>query len=207
MKYIHIIKFLMTHDLNFLKECWRMEVINRRHHGKERPFSWIKLFKEFCRATDVSIKYLFWWRLASEMYQHGTKRQSNVGTTINLKLISKYGADIGLNARIGKNLIISHCVGLVINGDSTIGENFNIRQNVTIGIKTLPHFIWESFSADKYLIEIGDNVFIGANSCIIGDALQIGNNVKIGAMTFINSDIPDNCTVYTQKMNTIIKQD
>lgn len=207
MKYVHIIKFLMTHDLNFLKECWRMEVINRRHHGKERPFSWIKLFKEFWRATDVSIKYLFWWRLASEMYQHGTKRQSNVGTTINFKLISKYGADIGLKARIGKNLIISHSVGLVINGDTIIGENFNVRQNVTIGVKNLPHFIWESFSADKYLIEIGDNVFIGANSCIIGDTLQIGNNVKIGAMTFINSDIPDNCTIYTQKMNTMIKQD
>ncbi|CCK15710.1 Serine acetyltransferase [Cronobacter universalis NCTC 9529] len=52
---------------------------------------------------------------------------------------------------------------------------------------------------------IGDNVSIGASSCIIADQISIGNNVVIGAMSFINKDIPDNCTVVTEK-TTIIKQ-
>ncbi|MCO6546122.1 MAG: hypothetical protein J6564_10000 [Gilliamella sp.] len=54
-------------------------------------------------------------------------------------------------------------------------------------------------------IIIGDNVSIGANSVILGGKIKIGNNVKIGAMSFVNKDIPDNCTVYTQKTNTIIQ--
>ncbi|MCO6551479.1 MAG: hypothetical protein J6563_00695 [Gilliamella sp.] len=54
-------------------------------------------------------------------------------------------------------------------------------------------------------IIIGDNVSIGASSVILGGKIKIGNNVKIGAMSFVNKDIPDNCTVYTQKTATIIR--
>ena len=46
---------------------------------------------------------------------------------------------------------------------------------------------------------------IGANSVILGGEITIGNNVNIGAMSFVNKNIPDNCTVYTQKTNTIIQ--
>ena len=53
-------------------------------------------------------------------------------------------------------------------------------------------------------IIMGDKVYIGANSIILGGEIKIDNNVKIGAMSFVNNDIPDNCTVYTQKINTII---
>lgn len=49
---------------------------------------------------------------------------------------------------------------------------------------------------------IGDNVEIGAHSCIIGD-VRIGDNVIIGAMSFINKDIPENSVVYCDKVTTI----
>lgn len=52
---------------------------------------------------------------------------------------------------------------------------------------------------------MGDNVYIGSNSVILGGEIKIGNNVKIGVMSFVNKDIPDNCTVYTQKIDTIIQ--
>ncbi|WMY47351.1 hypothetical protein RHN82_22875 (plasmid) [Enterobacter cloacae complex sp. EB5] len=42
---------------------------------------------------------------------------------------------------------------------------------------------------------IGDNVDIGAHSCIIGD-VRIGDNVTIGAMTFVNKDVPANSIIY-----------
>lgn len=44
------------------------------------------------------------------------------------------------------------------------------------------------------LVEIGDNVFIGANSVILPN-VKIGNNVIIGAGSIINKDVPDNSVV------------
>ena len=41
---------------------------------------------------------------------------------------------------------------------------------------------------------IGDNVFIGAGTKIIG-SVKIGNNVTIGQNCVIVKDIPDNCVV------------
>ncbi|WP_338030655.1 serine acetyltransferase [Erwinia endophytica] len=40
----------------------------------------------------------------------------------------------------------------------------------------------------------------------MSENIKIGNNVTIGAMSFINKNIPDNCTVFTEKINrTIVK--
>ena len=41
---------------------------------------------------------------------------------------------------------------------------------------------------------IGDNVFIGNNSCILGN-VKIGNNVVIAAGAVVVHDVPDNVTV------------
>lgn len=75
-----------------------------------------------------------------------------------------------------------------------IGRNFTIRQNTTIG---------SDLKGDEPLV-IGDNVDIGANSCIIGSDIRIGDNVVIGAMSFVNKNIPDNSTYITEKTARII---
>ncbi|MOA44951.1 Bifunctional protein GlmU [compost metagenome] len=79
----------------------------------------------------------------------------------------------------------------MITGNVRIGRNFFIRQNTTIGIKTL--------GLDRYELVIGDNVSVGANSCIIADTLTIGDNVTIGAMSFVNKDIPPGTTFYNAR--------
>lgn len=89
---------------------------------------------------------------------------------------------------------INHYVGIVIRAECKIGKNLNIRQNTTIGRK--------DSSSDMGMTIIGDNVDIGAHSCIIGD-INIGDNAKIGAASFINKDIPGNCVVFTHKTNDI----
>lgn len=48
----------------------------------------------------------------------------------------------------------------------------------------------DSYQNRKGEIQIGDNVFIGANSTILYD-VKIGNNVAIGAGSLVNKDIPD----------------
>jgi serine acetyltransferase len=60
-----------------------------------------------------------------------------------------------------------------------------------------------------YSITIGENLIIDENLFIhqnmtIGFGrgsmnIIIGDNVYIDAMSFVNKEIPDNCTVYTQK--------
>ena len=52
--------------------------------------------------------------------------------------------------------------------------------------------------------QIGDNVLIGANATIIG-GITIGNNVKIGAGAIVIDNIPDNCTVVSERAKIIKK--
>ena len=47
-----------------------------------------------------------------------------------------------------------------------------------------------SFINFGHEFKIGDNVFIGGRSIILGD-VTIGNNVIIGAGTIVTKDIPD----------------
>jgi serine O-acetyltransferase len=89
-----------------------------------------------------------------------------------------------------------HNFGIVIGHGVRMGERCRIRQGVTLGMK-YDHEI------GKYP-HLGDNVDIGANATLIG-GIKIGNNVTIGASTFVNKDIPDNCTVYNRK-EIIIKE-
>lgn len=42
-------------------------------------------------------------------------------------------------------------------------------------------------------VRIGNNVYIGPNS-IISKGVKIGDNCIIGALSFVNSDVPDNST-------------
>jgi serine acetyltransferase len=104
------------------------------------------------------------------------------------KINLKYGVDISIDAKIGPGFRIGHLPGIVITGHAQIGRNFFIRQNTTIGIKTM--------GLTEYDLTIGDNVSVGANSCIIADTLSIGDNVTIGAMSFVNKNIPQGVTFH-----------
>ena len=57
---------------------------------------------------------------------------------------------------------------------------------------------------DGLPVKFGDNVFIGANACIIG-GIKIGNNVRIGAGAVVVKDVPDNTTVVAQPCRYIQK--
>ncbi len=53
---------------------------------------------------------------------------------------------------------------------------------------------------EHYELSIGDNVSIGANSCIIADRLTIGDNATIGAMSLVNKCVPANCVFYNKRV-------
>lgn len=171
----------------FLKECLRVEVIG----GKDKKFSWGRTLRHAWRQPKR--RFLFWWRVASYLFETKGKKGKRLATLINRRLIHKYNTEIGLGAKIMPGLCVAHHNGIVISCYCEIGTNFLIRQNTTIGIKVFGK------KDNEYKISIGNNVSIGANSCIISDNIIIGNNVDIGAMSFINKDIPDNSVCYTKK--------
>lgn len=179
-------------DLDFLKECLRVEVIG----GGQKKFSWPRVIRHAWRQPKR--RFLLWWRIASYLYETSGKRGKKIAKSLNRRLIRKYNTEIGLGARIQPGLNIAHYNGVIISSYCQIGRNFLIRQNTTIGIKTIGK------PENEYNLSFGDNVTVGTNSCIVGDTLNIGDNVIIGAMSYVDKDIPGGCIYYTQKTNTVI---
>ena len=98
----------------------------------------------------------------------------------------KYGYQIGHDAKIGKGLYLGHYGTIVVNGACKIGDNVNIAVGVTLG--------QENRGKRKGTPTILNNVFIGANSVVVGN-ITVGNNVLIAPLTLVNFDVPDNSIV------------
>lgn len=94
-----------------------------------------------------------------------------------------FGISIGVEANIGRRLVIEHFGSIIIHGKSKIGNDCIIRQGVTIGNKS----ILAPFDAPS----IGDFVNIGAGAKVLGN-VKVGNNVSIGANAVVIYDVPDN---------------
>jgi len=93
-------------------------------------------------------------------------------------------------------------IGIYINAYGTLrlGNNVNIGQNTII--TTTNHNIYDHRKlSEKKGIVIGNNVWIGANCCILA-GVTIGDNVTIGAGCTIRDNIPSNSLVI-QVANTI----
>ncbi|WP_244288147.1 serine acetyltransferase [Enterobacter chuandaensis] len=174
-----------------MRECLRREVMM-----SSNAFSWVRVLHKAIKCPDR--RFHFWWRIASYWHHSDSKFLRKRALKINRKLIFKYGTDIQLGATIGPGMVISHHHGIVVNGSATIGHSLRIRQNTTIGITGA------NDNKEPISIVIGNNVSIGAGSCIIADKICIGDNVIIGAMSFVSKDIPDGMTVYTEKTLKII---
>lgn len=93
-----------------------------------------------------------------------------------------FACDIPSSADIAnEGTFAHHGLGVVIHPRAKIGKGFKIYQNVTIGCRKA-----------EGPPQLGDNCYIGAGACILGD-VKIGNNVSIGANAVVLKDIPDNC--------------
>lgn len=87
--------------------------------------------------------------------------------------------------KVGVNLQIWHCVDIVINGETIIGDNVILRHFTTIGNA--------HYGINDCPI-IGNNVDIGSHVVIIG-RIKIGDNSVIGAGSVVVKDVPNNAIV------------
>lgn len=103
------------------------------------------------------------------------------------RLNIKYGFEISNEAKIGRGFKIDHRGSIVINPNAILGKNVNVTSGVLIG--------QQNRGKKKGAPIIGDNVWIGANTSIVGK-VKIGSNVMIAPGIFINFDVPSNSIVF-----------
>lgn len=116
---------------------------------------------------------------------------------IHYRLRKKYGIEIQAKTNIGSGLLLVHPYNITINPRTIIGCNVTIYKGVTIG--------QENRGKRKGSPTIGDEVFIGSNSTIVGSII-IGNNVLIAPNSYVNINIPDNSLVIGNPCIIIFKE-
>lgn len=94
-------------------------------------------------------------------------------------------------SNIGPGLYIEHGFSTIIYAKS-IGDNFHINQNVTIG------------AGRNGIPTIYDNVSVYANAVVIG-GITLENGVKVGAGTVVTTSVSRNCTIVSAQ-NRIIQR-
>ena len=92
-----------------------------------------------------------------------------------------YGIEVPYSARIGRRVVIEHQSGIVIHGNSEIGDDCIIRQGCTLGNKSLDR----PLDAPK----LGKRVNVGAGAKILG-AVTVGDDAIIGANSVVLKDVP-----------------
>ncbi len=172
---------------NELKECIRLEVI-----GRDKSFSWRKAL--FRTRRNPKKHFLFWWRIAAWLYTQDSRFKKRIARRIENRLKYRHSVEISLSCKIGKGLNIAHLNAIVITDNCVIGENADLKQGITIGLRT---------DSSDAMIVIGDNVDIGCNSSILGGKVTIGDNVVIGAHSLVLNNIPAD-TIYKNKITPIL---
>jgi serine O-acetyltransferase len=96
------------------------------------------------------------------------------------------GVYIDFTTQIGGGLFIPHPCAIVVNPRCIIGENCNLAQGVTLGLK--------SRNPNSGCPTIGDRVYIGPNAVIIG-SIRVGHDSAVGANCVVTHDVEDHSVV------------
>jgi serine O-acetyltransferase len=100
-----------------------------------------------------------------------------------LKLASQIltGIDLPCEVEVGHRLTIEHFGGIIISGDTKIGDDVVIRDGVTIGLRR---------TGVRGAPIVGNRVDIGTGAKILG-SIRIGDDVAIGANAVVLEDVPN----------------
>lgn len=92
-----------------------------------------------------------------------------------------YGIELPYTVMLGRRVVFEHQGGIVVHGNSAIGDDCIIRQNCTLGIRRMSEL-------DKApTLEAG--VSVGAGAVILG-AVTLGKDSTVGANSVVLSDVP-----------------
>jgi serine O-acetyltransferase len=90
------------------------------------------------------------------------------------------GIELPCETRVGRRLRIEHFGGIIVSGDTVIGDDVVLRHGVTLGLKN---------TNQRGAPRIGNRVDIGAGAKILGE-IAIGDDAVIGANAVVLHDVP-----------------
>jgi serine O-acetyltransferase len=90
------------------------------------------------------------------------------------------GIELPCETRVGRRLRIEHFGGIIVSGDTVIGDDVVLRQGVTLGLRR---------RGERGAPRIGNGVDIGAGAKILGP-VSIGDGAVIGANAVVLDDVP-----------------
>jgi serine O-acetyltransferase len=96
------------------------------------------------------------------------------------------GISLPPQCEIGEGLYIGHYGSIIVARDSRIGHNCSLAQNVTIGVA--------GTCDNRGAPVIGNRVFIGAHSIIVG-RITVGDDAVICAGAVVNRSVPARAVV------------
>ncbi len=92
-----------------------------------------------------------------------------------------YGIELPYTVELGQGVVIEHQGGIVIHGSTRIGDRCIIRQNCTLGVRTVDR-------PDDAPI-LMDDVQLGAGAVVLG-RVTIGAGAAVGANAVVLADVP-----------------
>ena len=92
-----------------------------------------------------------------------------------------YGIELPYSVRVGRHVVIEHQGGIVVHGNSIIGDRCILRQNCTLGVRTLERH--------EDAPRLMDGASLGAGAVVLGK-VTVGANAMIGANAVVLDDIP-----------------
>ncbi|MCM1089391.1 MAG: sugar O-acetyltransferase [Butyrivibrio sp.] len=108
-----------------------------------------------------------------------------------LVVTAPFYCDYGFNISVGKNFYTNHNCIILDGAKVVFGDNVFIAPNCVFS--TAGHAIDAEQRGEgleiALPIQVGDNVWIGANACIL-PGVVIGDNTVIGAGSVVNKNIP-----------------
>lgn len=141
-------------------------------------------------------RFTFYYRKAAQYHKRSIR--GILYRILHRRCSHKYGFQIPITTSIGEGFYIGHFGIIIISPNAKIGRNCNIAPGVTIG--RIGH------GTKKGAPRIGDNVWIGTNSIIVG-GINIESNVLIAPGAFVNFDVPENSVVIGNPGKIISKAD
>lgn len=134
-------------------------------------------------ALELSpnLQATWFYRVCRALYQGGVERLPDLVATVARQLTS---IEIYYSADIGPGLKIIHGAGTVIGAMCTVGRDFTVYQNVTVGDKL-------GRDTGKRPV-VGDRVIATAGVQILGP-IRIGSESVLGANAVVLESLPERC--------------
>ncbi|MDY2930762.1 MAG: transferase [Muribaculaceae bacterium] len=184
--------FISEEEMNELEIASKI-AINKANQNFQ--YSDNKYFRGYNRLHSV-MNMIFRYYLSNELY----KRNQCPGLCDKIYYLNKimHSVDLFYAIELPQYFSAEHPLGSVM-GRAKYSDGFFFYQGCTVGGT-------KDKTGNIHYPEIEENCHMFANSSILGKC-HIGKNVNIGAGAIVkNQDIPDNCTVFGQSPNLIIKK-